>query len=70
MFQKEAAENDDEYQARRILTLKIANIPDLKVNNVTSLSLGYLMSKKAKLGLSYHPDIENVLMYIGNLLQR
>jgi hypothetical protein len=70
LFQKETGESDADYEARRILTLKIVSIPDFKVNNATALTLGYLMFKKAKLGLNYDPDIEHALMYIGNLLQR
>jgi hypothetical protein len=70
LFEKEASESDSDYEARRILTLKVVSIPDFKINNATALTVGYLISKKAKLGLNYDPDIENALMYVSNLLQR
>ena len=67
---KDSSESDDEFEARRTLTLKLASIPDYKLNGSTCLTIGHMMMKKSKMGLTYDPDIENAIGYLMALLQR
>ena len=64
----EEAETTTDFEARRRLTLQIANLPNYKLNNVTVVTLGFLIMKRAKLGLSYGPDIDLSLDYLLNYL--
>jgi hypothetical protein len=70
LIQKEADETPEDFEARRRLTLKLASIPDYKLNNTTAVIAGLIMMKKAKLGLTYDPDIEAAIAYLTALLQR
>ncbi|CAH6420758.1 Hypothetical protein HVR_LOCUS1282 [uncultured virus] len=70
LFHKEEDETDDDFEARRRLTIKLASIPDYKLNNETAMVAGNIMMKKAKLGVSYDPDVEAAITYLAALLQR
>lgn len=70
MLQKETDETPEDFEARRRLTLQLASIPDYKLNNATAVTSGLIMMKKAKLGVSYDPDVEAAISYLTSLLQR
>ena len=70
LLQKEADETPEDFEARRRLTLQLASIPDYKLNNSTAVTAGLIMMKKAKLGLTYDPDVEAAVSYLTSLLQR
>ena len=70
ILHKESDESDDDFEARRILTLKLASIPDYTLNNETAVVAGNIMMKKSKLGITYDLDIESVIAYLIALLQR
>lgn len=70
LIQKEEDESPEDFEARRRLTLKLASIPDYKLNNSTAVVAGHLMMKKSKLGVTYDPDVEGAVTYLASLLQR
>ena len=70
IIQKEDAENDDDFEARRRLTLLLASIPDYRLNNATAVTAGHIMMKKSKLGVTYDSDVESAIAYLVALLQR
>ena len=70
LLQKETDETAEDFEARRRLTLKLASIPDYKLSNVAAVTAGFIMMKKAKLGLTYDPDVEAAISYLTALLQR
>lgn len=70
LVQNEADEIPEDFEARRRLTLKLASIPDYKLNNTTAVTAGHLLMKKSKLGVNYDPDVEAALAYLTALLQR
>lgn len=67
---KEADETPEDFEARRRITLKLSSIPDYKLNNTTAVVAGSIMMRKAKLGLTYDPDVEAAISYLTALLQR
>jgi hypothetical protein len=70
LLQKETDETPEDFEARRRLTLQLASIQDYKLNNVSAVTAGLMMMKKAKLGLTYEQDVEAALSYLTSLLQR
>ena len=70
ILHKEENEIEEDYEARRRLTIKLASIPDYKLNNEAAVVIGNIMMKKVKLGTSYDADIENAINYLIRLLQR
>lgn len=70
IIKKENDESPEDFEARRRLTLQLANIPDYKLNNVTAVTAGLMLMKKSKLGLGYDADVEAALSYLTALLQR
>ena len=70
MFQKETDESPEDFEARRRLTLKLASIPDYKLNNSTAVVAGLIMMKKSKLGITFDPDVQAAITYLTSLLQR
>ena len=69
ILQKESDETDADFEARTHLTLKLSSLETFKLNNTTTVTLGFIMMKKAKLGLTYDPDIEKAVNYVMALLQ-
>lgn len=67
---RETSETLEEFEARRILTLKLASIPDYTINPITAVVIGSMMMKKARLGLEYDSNIEKSLAYLMELLSR
>ena len=70
MIQKESDESDEDFEARRRLTLRLSSIPDYQLNNATAVTAGHIMMKKSKLGLTYDPDVESAVAVLVALLQR
>ena len=70
IIKKENDESPEDFEARRRLTLQLANIPDYKINNVTAVAAGLMLMKKSKLGIGYDADVEAALSYLTALLQR
>lgn len=70
ILQKEADETLEDFEARRILTLKLVSIPDYKLNNSTAVIAGLIMMKKSKLGITYDNDVESAIGYLTALLAR
>lgn len=66
---RESCENDTEFEARRILTLKVAALPDPEINPMTAVVLASMMVKKAKFGLFYDEQVEKTLARIISQLQ-
>jgi hypothetical protein len=67
---KESDETSEDFEARKQLTMKLASIPDYKLNNATAATVAHMMMKKTKLGVTYDHDIESALTYLTGLLQR
>jgi hypothetical protein len=67
---KENTETVLEFVIRKELTLKLANIPNYKINANAAVTLGFLMMKKLKLGVTYSVKIEEVIGYVTGLLQQ
>ena len=67
---RETWESLQEFQARKILTLKLEAIPDYKINNMTAVVIASMMMKKAKLGLEYDENVEKSITYLMELLGR
>ena len=63
---KEIDETLDDFEARKQLTYKILSV--ITLNNVTAVTVGFMMMKQAKLGLKYDSEIEEAIIYIRNLL--
>ena len=70
IIQKEDDESDDDFEARRRLTLLLASIPDYRLNNATAVTAGHIMMKKSKLGVTYDSDVESAIAYLVALMQR
>jgi hypothetical protein len=70
IIQKQDSEDTDDFEVRKTLTLKLASIPDYKLNNVTAVTVGYMLMHKAKIGFKYDDDIESALSYLTELLKR
>lgn len=70
MIKQEADETAEDFEARRRLTLQLANIPDYKLNNSAAVTAGLIMMKKSKLGVKYDEDVEAAIAYLTSLLQR
>jgi hypothetical protein len=70
LMQKEADESDDEFEARRRLTLRLTEIMigGNKINNAAAVVIGFIMMKKSKLGVEYDPEIEATLRSIVKAL--
>jgi hypothetical protein len=67
---REGWETLQEFEARKILTLKLASIQDYKINNMSAVVIASMMMKKAKLGLEYDENIERSITYLMDLLKR
>ena len=67
---KESSESDEDFEARKQLCFKLANIPDYKLNNRTCVVLSSMLIMKAKIGQTYERDVEAALTYVTNLLLR
>jgi hypothetical protein len=70
LLKKEADESPEDFEARKILTLKLAAIEDYKLNNVTAVTVAHMMMKKSRLGLAYDTGVESALSYLSDLLMR
>ena len=68
ILHKETDETPEDFEARRRLTLRLTSIPNYKINNATAVTAGLMMMKKAKLGITYEPDIESALSYLTSLI--
>ena len=70
LLKQDVDESSDDFEARRRLTLQLAVIPDYSLNPVAATTIGQMMMKKARQGITYDTDMENALTYITALLQR
>ena len=58
-----------DFEARRRLTLQLANIPDFPLNNVAVVVASKMIMKKITLGIVYSDDVERVLEHLLSLVQ-
>ena len=70
LLKQDVDESPEDFEARRRLTLQLAAIPDYPLNPVSATTIGQMMMKKARQGVTYDVDMENALSYITALLQR
>jgi len=70
MLHRDSDETFEDYQSRKVLTLKLASIPDYTLNNATAVTIASMMMKKAKLGLVYDANVEKAIYYLLGLLHR
>lgn len=70
LLKQNGDESLEDFEARRRLTLQLAAIPDYPLNPVSATTIGQMMMKKARQGVTYDVDMENALTYITSLLQR
>ena len=70
ILKQDVDETAEDFEARRRLTLQLANIPDYPLNPVSAVTIGQMMMKKARLGLAYDQDMEAALSYLTELLRR
>jgi hypothetical protein len=70
VLKKETDETSEDFEARRRLTMQLANIPNYKLSNATAVVAGLIMMKKSKLGVNYDPDVEAAIRYLMALLQQ
>lgn len=66
---QEFNESPRDFEARRRLTIQLANIQDFKLNNVSALVAGKMILKKINIGISYSDDIENVLNQLLSMIE-
>ena len=69
MLKQGDKESPEDFEARRRLTLKLASIPNYKLNNATAVTAGFIMMEKAKTGITYDPDVEAAILYLTTLIQ-
>jgi hypothetical protein len=69
LLHKEADESEDDFEARRRLTLRLANIENYKLNNSTAVVLGHMMMRKSRLGIKYDTDIEAGINQVLKLVE-
>lgn len=67
---RETSETLEEFEARRILTLKLVSIPDYAINPMSAVVIASMIIKKARLGLEYDSNVEKSLTYLMELLSR
>lgn len=70
MIEREQDETPEDFEFRKILTLRLASMQDYQLSNVTCLVLGHIMMKKAKLGIIYEQQVETAVAYVMDLLQQ
>ena len=68
LLQKESDETDADFQTRTTLSHKLASLPNYPLNKATAVTIGALMMKKSRLGLTYDANVENALLYLGTHL--
>jgi len=68
IIKREETETENDFEIRRRLTKKIVNIKEYKINKATAVVLGSMMINKAKIGIKYDQDIEEVLEGVKKLL--
>ena len=54
-------ESDAEFLARKNITLKISNLKEDQLNDMTSVTTARLIINRVKLGVTYEPDVEQLL---------
>jgi len=68
LLEKEADELDLDFSTRSQLTLLIASLSEPKINNITAVTIGFMIMKKVKSGITYDDNIENIISYIISIL--
>jgi hypothetical protein len=66
---KEPDESDGDFEARRVLTMKISNITEFQMNNVASVVVAHLFMKKARIGVSYDDETEAALNFVKSYIK-
>lgn len=69
LLHKEASESDEDFEARRRLTLRLAAIENYHLNNATAVVLGHMMMRKSRLGIKYDTDIEAGINQVLKLVE-
>jgi hypothetical protein len=64
LLRQEASESDEDFQARKQITLKLTTLSKIQMNAVTLLNVGSMIHKKMKLGLTYEPKIEEAINHL------
>lgn len=54
-------ESDAEFLARKNITLKLAALEEYQLNPMTSVTTARLIINRVKLGVTYEPDVEQLL---------
>ena len=57
----EVGESPEDFAARKVLTHKLAALTDLQLNNSAAVTLGLMLSKKLRQGVTYSPELETTL---------
>lgn len=69
LLQKEAQESVKDFDVRKSITLKIADIKDPKLKNTTCVVIGLMIAKKLRFGVKYDENVEILLRDILDILK-
>ena len=64
LLQKESDESPEDFDSRKQLTLRLASLTEISLNNTTAVQVGFLVMKKTKLGVLYDRDVEQAISYL------
>lgn len=68
ILQRESDETETDFATRKTLSHKLASLTGYPLNKATAVTIAALMMKKARLGLTYEPNVENALLYLNTHL--
>jgi hypothetical protein len=68
LLKQESSESDDDFALRAELTIKLIDELNYKLNLNTAVTIGHIIMKKAKLNLTYDPDLEFAIQHLMNQL--
>jgi hypothetical protein len=69
VLHREADESEENFEARRRLTIRLATIENYRLNNTTAVVLGHMMMRKSRLGIKYDTDIEAAINQVLKLVE-
>ena len=64
IIEQEENENLSDFTTRKTLTIKIASLDHLKINNSSALVCASMLMRKSKYNITYPDDVEAALSYI------